>query len=516
MNRKTAPLLLVLSLLSSLPAAATLYAPMRDETLVRQADLIARVRIEAPGRTTETGSLATEYVARVDRVLKGGFDDRTLTVRVPGGERADVGLKVWGAPGFAAGEEALLFLAANEDGTYSPLHLMLGAFHVIDDGTRRVAVRDLSEAVKAGGDEGGEDGLRDLERFSDWVAARAAGKAPRADYRVSAESKSLRSAQEKFTYLRNPVNNVAGRWFIFDNGGGSIGWRTSGTMPNYPGGGIVEFQEALASWTDDPSTPVRLAYLGATNAVRGFEDRDNVNTILFGDPRQNIAGTYTCSADEEGSGVLAAGGSWYKTNRTRTFGGQKFYEYAESDIITQDGMDCNFTGVREGNPRARPFLVRLYVHEVGHTLGLGHSCGDGASGACDTVQKNEAIMKASIVAYTTFADRGGALEVDDRLGIAALYAKGAGGTAAPSNLTGAQLSRTEVQLQWTDNSNNETRFLVERKNGNKWVQAGLAKANATGFVVKNLAAGKSHTFRVRAKARGGNSDPSNEVTVTLN
>jgi hypothetical protein len=515
MNRKIVPFLLVLSLLVALPAAATLYVPMRDETLVRQADLIARVRIEAPGRTTESGSLETEYVARVDRVLKGGFDDRTLTFRVPGGERADVGLKVWGAPGFAAGEEALLFLAANEDGTYSPLHLMLGAFHVVDDGARKLAVRDLSEAVKVGGD-GEEEGLRDLERFSDWVAARAAGKAPRADYRVSAEAKSLRSAQEKFTLLRNPANNTAGRWFVFDNGG-TVGWRTSGTMPNYPGGGIVEFQEALASWTDDPSTAVKLAYLGATNAARGFEDRDNVNAILFGDPRQNIGGTYSCSADdEEASGTLAAGGSWYKTNRTRTFGGQRFYEYAESDIITQDGMDCNFTGVRAGNPRARPFLVRLYVHELGHTLGLGHSCGDGASGPCDTAQKNEAIMKASIVPYTTFADRGGALEVDDRLGIAALYSKGAGGTAAPSNLTGTQRSRTEVELQWTDNSNNETRFLVERKNGKKWVQAGLAKANATGFVVKNLAAGKSHTFRVRAKARSGNSEPSNEVTVTLN
>ena len=38
---------------------------------------------------------------------------------------------------------------------------------------------------------------------------------------------------------------------------------------------------------------------------------------------------------------------------------------------------------------------QLYMHELGHTLGLGHSCGDSASGPCDTRSESNALMRAS-------------------------------------------------------------------------------------------------------------------------
>jgi hypothetical protein len=50
-------------------------------------------------------------------------------------------------------------------------------------------------------------------------------------------------------------------------------------------------------------------------------------------------------------------------------------------------------------------------------LGLGHSCGDGSSGACDTSAKDNALMRASAHG----GNRGGALGSDDRAGAAALY-----------------------------------------------------------------------------------------------
>jgi hypothetical protein len=36
---------------------------------------------------------------------------------------------------------------------------------------------------------------------------------------------------------------------------------------------------------------------------------------------------------------------------------------------------------------------------------------------------------------------------------------------APSNLTGIVASTTQINLQWTDNSTNETGFKIERKSG---------------------------------------------------
>ena len=51
-----------------------------------------------------------------------------------------------------------------------------------------------------------------------------------------------------------------------------------------PGGGFIELQEALAAWTDDPGTPVRLIYAGTTNATGGHRLRDGVKAVLFDDP----------------------------------------------------------------------------------------------------------------------------------------------------------------------------------------------------------------------------------------
>ncbi len=53
----------------------------------------------------------------------------------------------------------------------------------------------------------------------------------------------------------------------------------------------------------------------------------------------------------------------------------------------------------------------------------------------------------------------------------------AGLPAAPTGLTAKSLSDTEILLAWTDNSNNETGFIIERFDGIKWETAGTVGAN---------------------------------------
>ncbi len=70
---------------------------------------------------------------------------------------------------------------------------------------------------------------------------------------------------------------------------------------------------------------------------------------------------------------------------------------------------------------------------------------------------------------------------------------------APGNLAAEVLANNaEIQLTWTDNSTNETSFLVERQDsGGAWVQVGTATANATSYTDTGLPVG-TYQFRVRA------------------
>jgi hypothetical protein len=99
-----------------------------------------------------------------------------------------------------------------------------------------------------------------------------------------------------------------------------------------------------------------------------------------------------------------------------------------------------------------------------------------------------------------------------------LACSGTGGgnvPAAPSNLRATALSSTEVDLEWNDNSNNETAFRVEGRTGNGAFQdLGGVSANATGAVITNLEPGTAYTFRVRARNANGDSPYSNQATVT--
>jgi titin len=88
--------------------------------------------------------------------------------------------------------------------------------------------------------------------------------------------------------------------------------------------------------------------------------------------------------------------------------------------------------------------------------------------------------------------------------------------AAPSNLTATAVSSSQINLSWTDNSNNETSFEVYRsKTGRSFKRIATVGANVTTFAdTGRLPA--SPTYRVRAHNDGGNSDYSNIASATTN
>ena len=84
--------------------------------------------------------------------------------------------------------------------------------------------------------------------------------------------------------------------------------------------------------------------------------------------------------------------------------------------------------------------------------------------------------------------------------------------AAPSNLTATAVSTSQINLSWTDNSNNETGFKIERCQGancTNFVQIAQVGANVTTFSNTGLSRNTRYRYRVRAFNAVGNSGYSN-------
>jgi hypothetical protein len=87
--------------------------------------------------------------------------------------------------------------------------------------------------------------------------------------------------------------------------------------------------------------------------------------------------------------------------------------------------------------------------------------------------------------------------------------------AAPSNLTATAVSTSQINLSWTDNSNNETGFKIERCEGNactNFAEIAQVGANVTTFSDTGLSRNTRYRYRVRAFNGVGNSGYSNIVT----
>jgi predicted phage tail protein len=82
-------------------------------------------------------------------------------------------------------------------------------------------------------------------------------------------------------------------------------------------------------------------------------------------------------------------------------------------------------------------------------------------------------------------------------------------------LVARQTSSTEITVSWTDESNNETGFTIERStNGTTFAEIGRVGANISTYANTGLTAG-SYYYRIRAYNSGGNSAYSNTATVAL-
>jgi len=89
--------------------------------------------------------------------------------------------------------------------------------------------------------------------------------------------------------------------------------------------------------------------------------------------------------------------------------------------------------------------------------------------------------------------------------------------SAPTNLVATANSAFKITLAWSDNSNNEAQFKIERRAGSgSYAQIATVGADTASYADITVSSGTTYTYRVRATNSIGDSAYSNESNATTN
>jgi hypothetical protein len=374
---------LVLLLLVAVPATATTLVPMSDADLVRTSAVIVvgtvrRIETQA----LRDGRLVTEVTVAVDDAVKGRLASRRIVATQPGGRVPGRLAWVDGNPELARGERVVLFLQRMRDGRLRTNGLALGAYRVDGD---RVAHRMVPRPD-----------LRALTPFLSHLRRLAAREPARdeSDGRIPRRAGEVveRMVVERFTLLGAPP----GRWttptvtYRVANQEAALGATATAAV----------VADALAAWTDVATSSLALAKGTSTNPAASIAGGacDGSSRIQFNDPIDEIPNLVSCT------GVLAVGG-FCTTTGSSTVDGVTYERIDEGDVTMNNGVGACFGAAG---------IAEVLTHELGHTIGLGHSSQNPA-------EPNALLADATMFYLAHFDGRGAALRSDDRAGIAAIY-----------------------------------------------------------------------------------------------